>query len=114
MAYVPVATLDELAPGTARRVELDGRPVCLVRTTGGDVHALHDVCSHQEYALSEGWVDEGTIECALHGSGFDVTTGAPTSLPAVRPVPVYAVQVSDGVVAVDVGDQRNDAPIPRH
>ena len=37
----------------------------------GEVHALHDVCSHAEVPLSEGEVVDGTIECWLHGSSFD-------------------------------------------
>ena len=40
--------------------------------------------------------------CWLHGSRFDLRTGQPTSLPAIRPIAVYPVQIADGVVLVDV------------
>jgi nitrite reductase/ring-hydroxylating ferredoxin subunit len=42
------------------------------------------------------------IECWLHGSCFDLETGKPSSLPATDPVDVYAVDIRDGDVFVDV------------
>ena len=43
-----------------------------------------------------------TIECPKHGSEFDLRTGAPWSLPAVRPVPTYDAAVVDGDVMVEL------------
>ena len=68
--------------------------------TNGSVHALHDVCSHAEVALSEGEVEDGTVECWLHGSRFDVRTGKPTGLPATKSVSTYATNINDGDVYV--------------
>ena len=65
--------------------------VCIVRSDG-EFYALHDVCSHADVPLSEGDVENGTIECWLHGSRFDLISGRPTGLPATRPVPVYPVK----------------------
>jgi 3-phenylpropionate/trans-cinnamate dioxygenase ferredoxin subunit len=87
----------------AVRVVLDGVPVAVVRDERGDVHAIGDMCSHAEVSLSEGEVSDCTIECWLHGSQFDLRTGAALSLPAIRPVPVYPVTIDDtGAVLVDV------------
>ncbi|GGM63219.1 (2Fe-2S)-binding protein [Longimycelium tulufanense] len=85
---------------------MDGTPVVLVRD-GDEVHALHDVCTHAEVALSEGEVTGSGIECWLHGSCFDLHTGKPSSLPATEPVDVFAVSVRDGDVYVDVTTRRN-------
>ena len=114
MAFEKAMTLDDLPVGTARAVELGGEPVCVVRLDEATVRACHDTCSHQEYPLHEGWVGDGEIECALHGSTFDLETGEALSLPAVTPIPVYAARVDDGAVWVDVAAQLNDAPLPRH
>jgi 3-phenylpropionate/trans-cinnamate dioxygenase ferredoxin subunit len=101
MTETVVARLDDLAPGTARRVEVDGQPVALVRC-GDDVYAIGDTCSHANVSLSEGEVlcDDGEIECWKHGSTFSLATGEPQALPATQPVPVYAVTVRDGDVVV--------------
>ena len=62
------------------RVVIDGVPVAVVRSDG-EVYAIHDVCSHANVALSEGEIEDQTIECWLHGSRFDLVTGRPTGLP---------------------------------
>lgn len=90
--------LDDLPIGTAVRVELDDVDVAVVRTAEDEIHAIEDLCSHANVALSEGEVDGTTIECWLHGSCFDLRTGQPTGLPATQPVPVFAVEVRDGEV----------------
>jgi 3-phenylpropionate/trans-cinnamate dioxygenase ferredoxin component len=119
MGWEKVATLDEVPESGTHRTELGGEPICVVRLGGEVVRAVHDTCSHQEYSLAEGYAEEkpgggGLIECALHGSMFDLDTGDPDSLPATRPIPVYACKVEDGAVWVDPDQQLNDAPVPRH
>ena len=94
---------DELEPGTARRFEVGGHRIALVRI-GDDFFAVGDVCSHEDYSLSEGEVltEECEIECWKHGSMFDLRTGEARTLPATRPVPVYRVRVSGDDVEVEV------------
>ena len=89
--YVRACAVDDVPESTALRVVLDGVPVCVVRSEG-EFYAIHDVCSHADVALSDGDVEDGTIECWLHGSRFDLSTGRPTGLPAICPVPVYPVK----------------------
>jgi 3-phenylpropionate/trans-cinnamate dioxygenase ferredoxin subunit len=94
--------LAEVPEEGALAAEVDGEPVAVVRT-GGQVYAIHDVCSHADVPLSDGEVEDGEIECWLHGSRFDLRTGKPTGPPASTPVPVYPVRVTDaGDVLVDV------------
>ena len=98
-----LCALDDLTDGGAARFEVDGRRLAVVRL-GVDVYVIGDTCSHADVSLSEGEVDEGdcTLECPKHGSAFDLTTGAPRSLPAVRPVPRYEASVVDGDVMVEL------------
>jgi 3-phenylpropionate/trans-cinnamate dioxygenase ferredoxin subunit len=113
MVFARVCSLADVKEPGSLRVELDGaaRPeaIAVVRFEG-EVFAIEDVCSHAEVPLSEGDVEEfhgaPTIECWLHGSCFDLTSGRPTNLPATEPVPVYPVRVDGDDVFVDV-----DAPI---
>lgn len=99
-AYQPVCALDDVAPGSAKRVMVAGIAVAVVRTDEG-VFAINDRCSHADVSLADGEVDGCTIECWLHGSAFDLRSGAPLSLPAIVPVAVYATRVvGDGPEAV--------------
>ena len=38
----------------------------------GDVFATDDICTHAYARLSDGWLDNGEIECPLHAGRFDV------------------------------------------
>jgi 3-phenylpropionate/trans-cinnamate dioxygenase ferredoxin subunit len=99
--FVRVCSLDELEEEVPRRVVVEDVPISLVRTDD-EVFAIYDVCSHEEVSLSEGEVDDHTIECWLHGSRFDLRTGKPTGLPATKPVPVYPVRIQGDDVFVAV------------
>ena len=105
MAFERVCALSEVPENGALRVELADVDVAVVRYED-DVYAIQDVCSHAEVPLSEGDVEEfggaPTIECWLHGSCFDLTSGRPTNLPATEPVPVYPVRVEGDDVLVDL------------
>jgi 3-phenylpropionate/trans-cinnamate dioxygenase ferredoxin subunit len=100
---VTLCRLDDLADGEAKRFDIDGRSLAVVRV-GDDVYAIGDRCSHANISLSEGDVhaDERELECWKHGSTFSLVTGVPSSLPATRPVPVYEVTVADGDVTVEL------------
>ncbi|MDQ4134510.1 MAG: non-heme iron oxygenase ferredoxin subunit [Actinomycetota bacterium] len=91
--------IDDLQPSSARRFDVAGHRVALVRV-GDDFYAVGDRCSHADFSLSEGevWPDELAIECWKHGSTFSLKTGEPQALPATRPVPVYDVEVDGGDV----------------
>jgi len=102
--YTRVCPLAEVPAEGAAGFEVDGEPVCLIRT-GGDIYALRDVCSHAEVPLSEGEVYDHTVECWLHGSCFDVRTGAPTGPPASEAVPVYPVKIDGDDVYVAISKE---------
>ncbi len=103
MAVERLLALDDLASGEARRVDVAGHRLALVRI-GDDVYAIGDRCSHADYSLSGGEVHPATceLECPKHGSTFSLVTGEPDTLPATVPVPVYAVSVRDGDVYVEI------------
>jgi nitrite reductase/ring-hydroxylating ferredoxin subunit len=101
MTRVRVASLSELDDESAVRVEVAGTPICLARSQG-EVFAVGDLCSHADVSLSEGDVEDGSVECWLHGSRFDLRSGKPTGLPATKPVATYPVTVEGDDVLVDV------------
>jgi 3-phenylpropionate/trans-cinnamate dioxygenase ferredoxin subunit len=105
MTFQRAVALTEIPEDEAVAVTVDGQDVALARH-GDEVFAVEDVCSHAAVALSEGEVDDCTVECWLHGSRFDLRTGKPTGLPATEPVATFPVAVRhdpDGpTVYVDV------------
>ena len=103
--WVSVARIEDIPPGHAARVEIDEVPIAIFNLDG-ELHCLDDTCSHQEASLSEGDLDPErcAIECPLHGSAFDLRTGDAITLPAVEPVRVHRVEVSDGMIRVALSE----------
>ena len=100
---VKVCDLADIAHGEARRVEVNGAVVALVRIDDS-VYAIGNRCSHADVSLADGDVqcDTKELECIRHGSAFSLLTGEPSTLPATRPVPVFEASVVDGQVVVTV------------
>ena len=101
MSYQRACAVTDVPADAALAVTVDDTPVAVARD-GEDWYAIYNVCSHEEIPLDEGELEDGEIECWLHGSRFDLRTGKPTSLPATEPVAIYPVKVEGGDVFVDV------------
>ena len=100
-----LAPVDDVAPGEVKQYRVEDRPVALCNVDG-EFYAFEDVCTHSFAYLSEGGMEGGRIRCPLHGALFDVKTGQPKSLPAVKPVPTHEVKVEDGYVYVALNPKR--------
>lgn len=96
-----VAAEAELKPETPIGVRVGDEQIMLVRLDDG-IYAINDVCTHEYAVLSEGFCENGRIECPLHQALFDIRTGEALSEPAERPVATYPVKVEDGQVFVQV------------
>jgi len=101
MAAIKVCAETDLEVGAAVRVVIDGLPIALVRDSAGDIYAIGDTCTHGDISLSEGFVEDDTLECWAHGSKFSLKSGKPITLPAYEPVPVYTVTIEGGEVFID-------------
>ena len=98
---VTVAKADDIPPGQVRVYEVGGRRIA-VCNVDGTFYAIDDVCTHDGGPLDQGELEGEQIECPRHGARFDVRTGRALTLPAVRPVGTYPVQVKGSEVMVVV------------
>jgi 3-phenylpropionate/trans-cinnamate dioxygenase ferredoxin subunit len=100
--YARVLPAGEMRDGELMPVEINGRPVVLVRHRG-DFYAVQNNCSHKDFPLSEAGFDprDEVLVCAWHGGCFDLRTGAAVVPPATEPVETFPVRVSaDGWVEI--------------
>jgi nitrite reductase/ring-hydroxylating ferredoxin subunit len=72
----------------------------VVYYVAGIVYATNNVCSHAFALLTDGWLEEGLVECPLHGAQFDIATGAVVRGPADCPVETFETRIKDGQVEV--------------
>ena len=101
MSFQRALALAEVPEDEAVGVTVGAQELAIARH-GDEVFAVEDICSHAAVALSEGEVDDCTVECWLHGSRFDLRTGKPLGPPATEPVPVFAVKIDGDDVLVEL------------
>ena len=90
--FVRVAKVGEIPEGGVKIVRVDDLAIG-VFNIGGEYYAIEDVCTHDGGPLAEGRLEGDVIECPRHGAKFNVRTGAVLCLPAIAPVPTYAVRI---------------------
>lgn len=101
MAWMKVASCDELADDEAKSVDVGELKLALFRS-GSNFYATDAVCTHQYALLSEGYVEDGCVECPLHQARFNLRTGEAMCAPATKPIRVYPIKVDGGDLLVDV------------
>ena len=70
-----VAKTSDIAPGTGKVVEVDGKALA-VFNCDGTFYAIENGCKHRGGPLGEGSLSGKTVSCPWHGWEYDVTSGA--------------------------------------
>lgn len=92
-----VGDIDAFSEEEPASITINGDSIAIFRQ-GTDVYALNDLCTHGAARLSEGFVEDGCVECPLHQGTFDLKTGAACRAPAAEAVKTYPVRVREGRV----------------
>lgn len=103
MIWVDVALEVTFVDRPQRRVRV-GKSDVVVVLHDGQYYALQDQCSHGRFPLCDSPLDGDAIICTRHGARFRLRDGVPICGPAHRPVPVYPVRVSEGMVQVGIAE----------
>lgn len=99
--WIDVAGRDQIADGEMIAVDANGLPIVLFNLSGS-FSALHDLCTHGQARLSDGFVDGDCIECPLHQGKFDIRTGAPAAAPVTEAVRAFPVRLNGDRIEIDV------------
>ena len=99
--FVQVCKFASLKSGGMKTIDVQGEQIVVVREDE-NIYALKDECTHEEYPLSEGWVEDNCIYCAFHGAKFSLANGQALTLPAYEDVKTYPTRIVDGFIQVDI------------
>lgn len=101
MAFLKIATLDDLWSGEMIGLTVDGIPILLINANG-QLCAYTDVCPHLGTRLSQGSFTSGVLSCATHQWQFDAQTGRGINprTACLEPLPVK-IQNDDILLDVD-------------
>jgi nitrite reductase/ring-hydroxylating ferredoxin subunit len=98
--FVKVATTGEVAPGTGKQVEVNGKQIALFNLNG-NFYAIDNTCTHRGGPLAEGFVDGEEVTCPWHGAQFNIMTGAVVGPPAAQDVAKYSVRVRGNDIEIE-------------
>lgn len=101
MAWTKLVAKDELADGDVLGIEIGEKKIA-VYCHEGEYFATSNVCTHQYALLSDGYFEDGCIECPLHQGRFDVRTGKAMCAPLTQDVKVFPVTVEGNDVMIDL------------
>jgi len=109
MSFVRVCAAADLPPGAMLRIDSGPEPV-VVCNVDGTLVALDDTCTHAEWSLADGLLEEGALICPLHNARFCARTGKVLAAPAPEPLKVYPLRVDgeDVLVDLDAGAVHSD------
>jgi nitrite reductase/ring-hydroxylating ferredoxin subunit len=91
---IVVCTIGDVEEGAALKVEV-GDLILAVFNLNGAFYVIDDQCTHGPGSLSEGYIEDDTVECDFHNGQFNIKTGAVVSPPCLVPVKTYKV-IMDG------------------
>ncbi len=91
MNWIKIASVDQLEDDESLAVEVEGKQLALHKTDG-ELFVSDNICTHQYALLSDGFLEDGCIECPLHQAKFDLRTGQAMCAPATVDVQVYPVK----------------------
>lgn len=94
-----VAKTGELDDGEAMQV-LIGKKEVAIYNLGGEIFATDDICTHAYASLADGYIEDGLIECPLHGGCFDIRTGEAKTPPVTDNLKTYEVRIEGDDIMV--------------
>jgi nitrite reductase/ring-hydroxylating ferredoxin subunit len=91
--WVRVAAAADVAEGSVHAVRVGEREIAVYHLPGGEYRATDNICTHEYAQLSDGWLEDGCIECPLHAARFDVRSGKALCAPAEQDLDVFEARV---------------------
>ena len=89
----------DMEPNTMKAVNVNGKPILLVNLNG-TYYAIGNICTHMGCPLSKGTLKGENVECACHGSMFNLKTGNAARGPASKAEQKYEVKVENGEIMI--------------
>ena len=98
---IELCNADDVAVGTALKVEKEGLNVA-VFNVDGEFYVLDDLCTHGPGSLSEGYIEGDVVECNFHNGQFNIRTGEVVLPPCMVPMKTYPTTVENDKVVIEI------------
>jgi naphthalene 1,2-dioxygenase ferredoxin component len=92
-----IVSVDELIEDDVIGVEVEGKDLAIY-SIQGEVYVTDNICTHGLARLSDGFVEDGQIECPLHQGKFCIKTGKAMCDPLEIDIQTYPTRVDNNQV----------------
>ncbi len=89
----------KLPPGSMTTASVEGEDI-LLANVNGKLYGIGAICTHENWDLSEGILEDTTITCAGHGTVWDLKTGKGIFDEPLNDEPLYDVKEEEGFLFV--------------
>lgn len=97
--WIKIAQIGQVDEDESLAIETQGKQLAL-HYTEGEYFVTDNVCTHQYALLSDGYLEDGCIECPLHQAQFDLRTGKAMCAPATVDIQTYEVKTEGDDILV--------------
>lgn len=101
MAWIKVCQVSDIDEYMPKAVDVADTKIGIFQLNN-KYFAIENVCPHAYALLTEGFVEDGTVECPLHEAIFDIETGNLESGPGCRNLCTYPVKIEGESVLISL------------
>ena len=101
MSWISVCGIDDVSEDEPKALEINDKKIG-VFVIDENYFAIENVCPHAFALLTEGFIEDQTVECPLHEAIFDIQTGQLKSGPGCRDLCTYPVRVEDQQIQIQL------------
>ena len=94
-----IVSLDEVIDDDVIGVVIEGKELAIYNIDG-KVYVTDNICTHGFARLSDGFVEDGQVECPLHQGKFCIKTGKAMCAPLESDIQSYPARVEGNQVHV--------------
>jgi 3-phenylpropionate/trans-cinnamate dioxygenase ferredoxin subunit len=97
--WVTVGLATELPPGTRKTLTVNNMSI-LICNLEGHFYAVQNRCSHADFPLEEGVIEDKLITCPYHGAKFCLVSGEVKTPPAFTDLETYPTRVHNSLLQI--------------
>ncbi|MFW9928007.1 MAG: Rieske (2Fe-2S) protein [Candidatus Thorarchaeota archaeon] len=100
-SWIKIGDIDSLIEDSCNLFDSKlGKIIIIKKSDDGSIHALTGICTHEEFELDSGFVQENSVICPLHLSAFDIKSGEALNPPAEEPLTVYETKLDNNTIYI--------------
>ena len=95
--WIKIAFIDDIPDDDVIGMNIKDKNIALYKYEG-EIFATDNVCTHGQAFLSDGFLEDGEIECPLHQGRFCIKSGKAMCEPLTENIKTYPARVEGSEV----------------